>query len=506
MMADTPVAPRPTPTLGHDGVPIGWIAGAVLALAAVGNLLLPAFLGLPAVACAPLVLIGAAAIGWLTARGSTSDVRLPVATIAACFALALVLLLLGGEGRIFFAPADWQIRDAVLGDLGRHPWPFVYARPGGDALLRAPLGMYLLPALAGPGQNALDLTLLGTNTLMLGLLCALASTLFAPGRPRRIAAIVFLLFSGLDAVGTLAMHLSGEPASPYHIDNWAPGSQFTSTIAQLFWAPQHAIAGWACALFFLLWQQRKLAIGAFTATVPLLAFWSPLAAAGALPFALLAGAASLRRLRPIDVALAVSAVVVAIPALFYQHLDAASVGAGLNPIRPTIYAAAIVLEVLPFALPVLLMRPASRFGRGTLPIAVAMLLLAPLWRIGAWHDFQMRVTIVPLAILAAAVAELLLRGDRWRPLLLALLAIGALTGASELFATLTMRATPPPGCSLVGAARQQTGIKVPTTTYFAAAATLPHWALGEHPAVIAPARDPARCWSRPWFVARTFFQ
>ena len=98
------------------------------------------------------------------------------------------MLLLGGEGRLLSAPTDWYVRDAVLADLGRNPWPFLYEASGGPTLLRAPLGMYLLPALAGGGgQRALDLALLAANTAMLGLLLALAAALFAPGKPRRIA-------------------------------------------------------------------------------------------------------------------------------------------------------------------------------------------------------------------------------------------------------------------------------------------------------------------------------
>jgi hypothetical protein len=497
-VADVPVSPGPAPALHAHGIPIGWLAAALLAVAAVDNLLLPVFFGLSPGASILLVGIGAAAMGWLAARGPTDGTRLPVSTVGRCFAIAASLLLLGGEGRLFYAAADWQVRDAVLADLARHAWPFVYVAPAGTAILRAPLGMYLLPSLAGADQAVLDGTLLASNTLVLGLLLALASTLFDAGRPRRTALTVFLLFGGLDAIGTLAMRLLGRPASLYHLENWSPGSQYTATISQLFWSPQHAIAGWTCALFFLLWHQRKLPLGAFAATIPLLAFWSPLAAAGGVPFVVLAAGSRLRQLRRHDVAVGALAVAIAIPALLYQHLDAARVGGGPNPIDPAIYAAALLLEVAPFALPLLLMRPASGFGRGPIALAVVMLLLAPLWQVGTGHDFQMRTTIVPLAILAAATADLLLRADGWQRWLIAALALASLSTASELFATLTMRPAPPPRCSLIGAWYQQTGMVAPMTTYLASTASLPSWAIGRRPAIVYAGRDPARCWSRPW--------
>ncbi len=490
------------------GVSIGTLAAAVLMLAAVGNLLLPAFLGLAPVLDAVLLVVGAGGLGLLVASACRGGERIALSTIAVCLAIACGVLLLGGEGRLLSAPTDWYVRDAVLADLGRNPWPFLYRASGGPTLLRAPLGMYLLPALAGGGgQRALDLALLAANTAMLGLLLALAAALFAPGKPRRIAVSTFLLFSGFDAVGTLLMRLSGQAAPLYHLENWAPGSQFTAIFTQIGWAPQHAIAGWACALFYLLWQQRKLPIGALAAAIPLFAFWSPLAAAGALPFALLAGCRGIRMIRLSDVALGGLAVLLSIPALLYQHAGSGSVGAGANPIAPGIYGLAILLEVAPLVLPVLLAHSASRFGRDTLVVATAMLLLAPLYKVGIWKDFQMRVTIVPLVIVAAAFADMLLialaaRDRRRIGLAVAILGIGSLTVVSELVPELIMRAAPPPLCTVVNAwARQPVFFaKQPPTAYLAPASALPALLRATSPTIVDPARDPAACWSRAWFT------
>lgn len=490
------------------GIPLVWLAATLLALAATGNLLLPAFLGLSPVFDAMLVLVGVAAIGWAVVHGAETTERIAGKTIAACLAIACALLLFGGEGRLLSASTDWRVRDAVLADLGGHAWPFHYAMPGGPSMLRAPLGMYLLPALAGGGgQRALDVALLVQNVLMLGLMLALASSLFAPGRARRIALATLVLFSGFDVVGTLAMRWAGHPAPFFHMENWAPASQYTALFTQMSWAPQHAIAGWACALFYLLWQQRKLPIGCLAAVVPLFAFWSPLAAAGALPFALLAALRGWRSIRLRDIGTGLVAVLIILPALIYQHAGSASVASGRNPIEPGIYALAVAIEVLPLALPALLLRGPSRFGRGTLLLALAMLLLAPLWRIGLWKDFQMRITIVPLIVTAAAFADLLVRakeaGDRRVAALLAtILAVGSLTVVSELFPEVTMRAAPPPRCSLIGVwYRQPADIRTgPPNTYVTPVRAMPPIMQTPAKAVIDPARDPRECWSRPWFT------
>lgn len=478
------------------GIPLRWLIAALLALVATSDLLLPAFLGLSALATLLLVMIGAGGVGLLVLRSEADDTRVSGRTLVFCLMLALALLSLGGEGRLFFAPADWQVRDAVLADLGRHRWPFVYALPEGMKVLRAPLGMYLLPSLAGGWQRALDLALLLQNTVMLGLLLAIASPLFEAGRPRRVATTVFFLFSGLDAIGTLIARALGHPASFYHIENWAWGLQYTATISQLFWAPQHALAGWGCAALFLLWQQGKVRIGTAAAAVPLLAFWSPLAVAGAVPFLAYAGLRDLKRLRTADFAIPLFALAIAAPTLWYQHAGAASIRSGPNPVEPLFYMLSLLLEVAPFTLPLLIV--GTRFGKAPLWITTAMLIVAPLWRIGDWVDFQMRVTIVPLCVLAAAVADVLLRDDRpkLRRALVTMLAIGSLTILSELFPVLTMRASPPPLCSLPGVWTKQTGMVVPNDTYLAPVSALPVRPVE----TVDPRRDPHHCWSRYWIT------
>lgn len=505
---DAPVVALSAPRATH-GLPIGWLATAVLMLAAIGNLLLPAFLGLAPVLDGLLLLVGAGGIGLLAVRTCHGGERIEASTLAICLVIACCVLMLGGEGRFLSATTDWRIRDAVLADLGRHPWPFRYATTDGTlAILRAPLGMYLLPALAGGGgQTALDIALLAANTAMLGLLLALAASLFPAGKPRATALTIFLLFSGFDAVGTLLMRWMGHPATLFHMENWAPASQFTAIFTQISWAPQHALAGWACALFYLLWQQRKLPIGALAAAIPLFAFWSPVAAAGALPFAALAAYRSLRAIRVADVGLGAIAVAISIPALLYQHAGSSSVISGANPIAPGIYALAILLEVAPLVLPLLWSRSAHRFGRDALILATAMLLLAPLYRVGLWKDFQMRVTIVPIVLVAAAFADTLMAArasdDRRRArLLMTILGIGSLTVVSELFPILTMRAAPPPLCTVVTAWVRQPVLfaKQPPSAYLAPADALPALLRAGSVTTVDPARDPASCWSRPWFV------
>ena len=108
--------------------------------------------------------------------------------------------------------------------------------------------------------------------------------------------------------------------------------------------PQHAIAGWACAVTFLLWRKGLAPIGLFAASIPLVAIWSPLAIMGAIPFALFAGIIALRQ-RAFDwsdIAIAALAVGVALPALLYLQVDASKVGMHRST-NPLIWALCIGL-------------------------------------------------------------------------------------------------------------------------------------------------------------------
>ncbi|KEZ00330.1 hypothetical protein AI27_06250, partial [Sphingomonas sp. BHC-A] len=198
-----------------------------------------------------MVIVG---LCFFTVKITKNSRDITLGTLLTCFLVALGLLVLSGEGRFFYANVDWQVRFAVLRDMGINPWPFVYtARPEPD-LLRAPIGMFLLPALVFKllGPRAADIALLAQNTTLVALLLALGSQLFAERRSRLIGLAIFILFSGMDAIGDLLMQgmLTG------HMEDWAE-IQYSSTITLLFWVPQHAIAGWVGAVGYMLWREGR---------------------------------------------------------------------------------------------------------------------------------------------------------------------------------------------------------------------------------------------------------
>lgn len=465
----------PTTVLGPEPIgadcrtPGGWIAahlgGAPLAsiatLIAAPNLifllthLADPFLG---ALCAAL---GAGALGLVLrdiAR-SSKDVALDAWLLAICAALALVLCLLGGQGHLFFANDDWLIRDAVLADLVAQPWPVGYLYLGDTTFLRAPLGLYLVPALVGKafGLQAAHLALPIQNAALFGSILYVLASAFAPRRRATWIVAAFLLFSGWDIIGCIK---AGQPLYfGAHLEWWAGNLQFSSHVTQLFWVPNHAASGWAFVAAYLAWHRRLLNLASLVAVFGFGVFWSPLAAIGALPF--LARAVLLRPAQINIGALGQTglAITALAPIAGFLAADSGRVVHGLQ--APTIaflmtYIAFLTLEIGPVLVFLRHFPPGREFvlSRQDLLLVIAVLLLVPLYRVGP-SDFVMRASIPALALLAVSFAECAsAAGDRRRLAAAALvLVVGAVTPLYEIGRAVLAPSFAPSDCNMLTAAR-----------------------------------------------------
>lgn len=473
----------------------GWIWAVLIAWLAGSQMLLWRFLNI-----APLWVyaVGGVVVAFLclfTVKITKDSRGIGLSTLLTCFLLALGLLALSGEGRFFYANVDWQVRFAVLRDMGNNPWPFVYtARPEPD-LLRAPIGMFLAPALVfkALGSRAADLALLLQNTTLIALLLALGSQLFADRRSRLIGLTIFILFSGMDAIGDLLMQgmLTG------HLEDWAE-IQYSSTITLLFWVPQHALSGWVGAVGYLLWREGRLPLAPWLALLPLTALWSPLGLMGAMPFVALAGIRTLvaRRLRLRDVLAPAASLLICVPSLIYLGAASDDVGFHFQPIPLVQWLLFQSFETLPFLVPLAIAGRSTRFGRESLWLAFAWLMLIPFVQIGWSTDFMMRGSITTLAVLAVMVSDhVVQRGER-RRWLLVVLAVGSLTGLAEIRRALVYPAAPEVRCSFFKA-WDQTFAAFPKGSYLAPLDKVPALIRPVDPAR-ADAQEPARCWDGSW--------
>ena len=480
------------------------LATALLGLFALDNVLLLHFWGLSLALTAVLTLLAGTAFWVLCARISDELPPVSIRTFATALLISMALFALGGEGRFFYANPDWQIRDAVLRDMTNNPWPFAYDIGGTSYFLRAPLGTYLLPAMFGAHAEA---ALLVSNSLRLALLLTLAWHLFESKRERAIGLAVLLLFSGCELVGTALYSALGAHLSWDHIERWNFNYQYSSHVTQAFWVPQHAIAGWTCATAFLLWRKGLVPLGFFAAAIPLVAIWSPLAIMGAVPFAVLAGFSALR-LRAFDlndIAIAALAGAIALPAILYLQLDAASVGMHFLPANPLVWVFCMALEVIPFILPLMWDRSSPTIDRPVILLILLLLLVMPLVQVGVSSDFQMRASIMPLALLSIYFSQWICGLLKEKPvrstaIAYAFLAVtlGAATPLLEVRRAVFDGPSPPPLCSLIGVWNKQDGMIVPFSAYLAPVSKLPPGL--RHVPVSAGRSDPDKCWQRRWVV------
>lgn len=403
----------------------------------------PAY-GIPAALALAACLVALPRDGFVAIRGF----RLAATVIALAF--AAVWTVLGGLGHFVYANLDWITRDAVLLDLIRMPWPVVYdassAHPA--LLLRAPIGFYLPAAATGK--------LFGLRAAECALLLWTASGVFLTfmllqrDRPRvpqlLVRLAVFVLFSGMDIVGTIA-HYNPRGIGE-HLEWWAFIFQYSSHTTQLFWVPNHALPGWIAIAWLLGYQGKRLPIASAIVMVALTPLWSPLTAIGLAPIFGVAIIAELVRdpgRRSVATVLDPRAVVVALicGALVYPYLliGSGTVGYGMSSdirwVGEDFFLRYIEFIVFEFALLAAVLLWRYRF-EPLLLCAIAALLLLPLYRIGGANDLAMRASIPALALLAIRLGEWLsaprLKAGEItaRCLAIVLLAIGAITPFMEV--------------------------------------------------------------------------
>ncbi len=427
-------------------------------------------------------LVGGLAI-W--GRGFALGARLNGLTLTLCCLIAALLCLLGGEMHVFSPTSDWIVRDAVLRDLVVAPWPAHYDLDGQDFLLRAPLGMYLVPAAIGKifGLVAAHYALFLQNTSIFAGLLILFTARSKTWRERGLILGTFVLFSGLDGLPWAKAWLFGEPVPfEWHLETWVAFLQYSSHITQLFWVPHHAFAGWGFIAAYLYWRNGRLTALSLGSVFVLCLFWSPLAMMGALPFLAFALISDWRRgqFHPRDVIVPLLIGTSALPVVAYMTFNGGAVSHGFLFTEegfPRRYAEFILVELALWfwIFYVTSRRDEESLQTSDLLIAGISLLLFPLYSIGAANDFTMRASIPALALVALAAAPrvgymLKVSGGR-RIVLIAGLLVAAATPSVEIIRALIMPATALADCSYVAATkawmRAMGENSVSTTNYLA---------------------------------------
>jgi hypothetical protein len=351
--------------------------------------------------------------------------------------VALAWTALTGLGHFFYANFDWITRDAVLRDLVETPWPPMYeSDPSAPVILRAPVGFYLPVAALGSvlGLRCADLLLYLWTAFGFALVLCASTSLFSTRRERILCGLLMLFFGGMDLLGFPL--LRGKlPALGQHLEWWAVFAQYSSNSTLMFWVPNHALPAWLGLLLALRhWRTPELA-----RMTPMLAaaiaLWSPLSAAGLVPF-FLAGLDWRRDLRTLFATrsglpfLALAGLVAR-----YITMDTQAIARGwaidLFPNAVLFGIHYVAFCMLEFGIIALLLARLRAFDL-KVGVAVVILVALPFYHFGGGNDLVMRCSIPALLVLALAAVRPLAASDRpvARALLGLVLIVGAL-GASQ---------------------------------------------------------------------------
>lgn len=379
--------------------------------------------------------------------------------------LAAIWNALGGAGHLVYSNIDWGTRDTVYADFILTSWPPSYGmHEGAHLVLRTAMGYFLPPAALAKllGIEWATMILLAWTSTGVWLFLLLLPLPSQFGWRMVLLALIAVFFSGMDYLGTLAVH-GHVPIFPLPLEWWRQWT-FSSLTAQLFWAPNHALGLWLGAA--LLFRHRhdaalpSLAVG----TLPLLLLWTPFAVAGLLPWfawgiwhARQQQSAAIRQAGPVQWLSGIVLVAIVgglfarqgVSAAFASQFAPAGAAGQLGRMDLDLVLGYIQFVGCEFMILALLLAPFVGTLRREFVFAVGLLLCIPLLRFGPSNDWALRVSTPSLVILMIVTMKVLSRHlndgaaiRRQIPLLL-ILSIGAITPAFEFARAILWRHTPP---------------------------------------------------------------
>lgn len=397
----------------------------------------------------PAALAGALSVAAIATTLARTDWRLRPdwRLLVVALIVAALLTLVSGIGHLVYQTDDWTVRDALLLDLVRYPWPIPYALDSFSGVLRAPIGMYLAPALVGKvfGAGAAEAALFVQNAALTALCFYVFARTAVFGRARWIVLALFVVFSGLDCLPWAKRLFDGTPdnLSLPHLDPWPGFFQYSSHVTQILWVPHHALAGWTFIAAYQAWRAGRLPALLMCPLWALTILWSTLTAFGAIPFLLFALASDLRerKIRIADFASAAAAGLGVLPVVIYITRDTSGLPQGFLDFTDMAvvqsYVSMMLVKVVPWLTLAWESRdPKDRRAPWELAIIALVLAVLPIYKIGIANDFVMRASIPALALLclraAPAVASLATEPLRRRVVVGAIVALGAVTPAVEI--------------------------------------------------------------------------
>lgn len=189
-------------------------------------------------------------------------IRIPLWCLWTMLGITVMWCYFGGLGNLYYQSSDWFARNAIFRDLISHKWPVVYGAK--DVALVYYIGFWLPPALVGKGllmlKVSLDTAFFVSNLVLWlwAVICVavamLCTMLFVKANTvKRFFALiaVFILFSGLDGVGTLYNLIVRGIAVGDHAEWWSNYYQYSSMTTALFWVFNQSVMAWLAVSCFI---------------------------------------------------------------------------------------------------------------------------------------------------------------------------------------------------------------------------------------------------------------
>ena len=357
--------------------------------------------------------------------------------------LAVLWWAFSGVGGYGWQTSDWHQHNLKLTALIVNHWPVYLWELGNDKIaptLVYPIGFYLPTGAVAKlfhwkvaNHFLIVYTITGLTLVFFWLRRIL-------GKYALVGILVFPLLGGLDWIGWWIM--KGKTEWPGHIEWWAyiPYLQLTGNSALLSYVPQHAIPGWLGAAWILYRSDAHGSIPWMGVLVAMILLWSPFVALGLVPLALF-GAYKSRWAGLSHYSNTVIAPCLAAIALIYYSASAFKFPFEVFPLLTGGRTIGILLlfYLLEFGIYASICRPEEGDRPPILKpwwtLALACLLVLPLFRFGDYNDLLMRGSIPALFIFWIFILRYLLnyRNHVSRTAILGLaLMVGSVSSLIEL--------------------------------------------------------------------------
>jgi len=375
--------------------------------------------------------------------------------------LIVIWVWLSGIGGFAFQNSDFHTRNAIFRDLVNYRWPVYYSGSGQNPTytLIYYIGYWLPSALVGKivGWNAGQVSLYIWTVGGIVLTVTLLRMQTKASIPLVILLMVF--FSGMDVIGAQFIRAAIDPnhypvlwPPIMHLEWWAGSFQYSSFTTQLFWVFNQAIPVWVCIALHLAFSNPRRSLFLLS----LCFFFAPLPALGFIPFILLEIPqntfhpenlslkirgfqpctflkncwADLRPVASYENLVGGSLIFI----ISYLYFSANLISSSLRFFEFTNYSILVLSVFIPlewFILWILFAK--KQFRNLNWYFAGIILFICPLLVVGSGTDFVMRTSIPALFFLMVwSLEALVYPGKVYKTILIAVLAIGALTSLYEI--------------------------------------------------------------------------